>query len=193
MSNVKAESPVLDAFESAVAASLAAAADKRASSTSSPTLRRKWTEANVITSPAWMLEGRTFAAATGAACGSPQFVTRDIRPPPDDGYSASKRRVMLAGLAPQPHPRRCSLYAISFRFDCTSIARIFRRPGAERAERAREHALLRHQRRLGQGRRPGRPHGRRRALSVARRRGRSGRAHLARLSEHADHRRGAGR
>jgi hypothetical protein len=28
-------------------------------------------------------------------------------------------------------------HAISFRFDCTSIARIFRRPGAERAERAR--------------------------------------------------------
>jgi hypothetical protein len=32
---------------------------------------RKRTEANMITSPAWMLDGRTFAAATGAARGSP--------------------------------------------------------------------------------------------------------------------------
>jgi hypothetical protein len=69
-------------------------------------IRRKRTEANMITSPAWMLEGRTFAAATGAACGSPQFVTRDIRPPPDDGDGASKRCVMLAALAPKPDPRR---------------------------------------------------------------------------------------
>jgi hypothetical protein len=72
-------------------------------------IRRKWTEANMITSPAWMLEGRTFTAATGAACGSPQFVARDIRPPPDDGDGASNRRVMLAALAPKPDPRRSSL------------------------------------------------------------------------------------
>jgi hypothetical protein len=72
-------------------------------------IRRKRTEANMITSPAWMLEGRTFAAATGATCGSPQFVTGDIRPPPDDGDGASKRRVMLAALAPKPDPRRSSL------------------------------------------------------------------------------------
>ena len=43
-------------------------------------------------------------------------------------------------------------HAIPFRFDCTCIARIFRRPGAERA---REHALFRYQRRPRQGRRPG--------------------------------------
>src|SRR5690242_15607435 len=133
MSNVKAESLAIDAFESAVAASLAAAADRNhgrmiASRNSHEStsvcrrqvvdvsgragggvnlvtdIRRKRTEANMITSPAWMLEGRTFAAATGAACGSPQFVTRYIRPPPDDGDGASKRCVMLAALAPQPHP-----------------------------------------------------------------------------------------
>ena len=93
MSNVKAESPVLDAFESVVwGVNLVI------------DIRRKRTEANMVTRPAWMLEGRTFAAATGAACGSPQFVTRDIRPPPDDGDGASKRRVMLAALAPKPHP-----------------------------------------------------------------------------------------
>ena len=110
MSNVKAETPVLDAFESVVAASLAAAADERAVGVNLVTdIRRKRTEANIITSPAWMLEGRTFAAATGAACGSPQFVTRYIRPPPDDGDGASKRRVMLAALAPKPDPRRSSL------------------------------------------------------------------------------------
>ena len=110
MSNVKAESPVLDAFESVVAASLAAAADERAVGVNLVIdIRRKRTEANMITSPAWMLEGRTFAAATGAACGSPQFVTRDIRPPPEDGDGASKRRVVLAALAPKPDPRCCSL------------------------------------------------------------------------------------
>jgi hypothetical protein len=32
---------------------------------------RKWIEANVIAGPTWMLDGRTFAAATGAARGSP--------------------------------------------------------------------------------------------------------------------------
>ena len=32
---------------------------------------RKRIEANMIAGPAWMLEGRAFAAATGAACGSP--------------------------------------------------------------------------------------------------------------------------
>ena len=110
MSNVKAEIPVLDAFESAVAGSLAAAADEGAVGVNlAIDIRRKWTEANMITSPAWMLEGRTFAAATGAACGSPQFITRDIRPPPDDGDGTGKRRVMLAALAPKPDPRRSSL------------------------------------------------------------------------------------
>jgi hypothetical protein len=87
----KKESPLLDAFESVVAASLAAAADERMVGLNLVIDIRKWTKANMITSPAWMLEGRTFAAATGAACGSPQFVTRDIRPPPDDGDGASKR------------------------------------------------------------------------------------------------------
>jgi hypothetical protein len=105
----KKESPLLDAFESVVAASLAAAADERMVGLNLVIDIRKWTKANMITSPAWMLEGRTFAAATGAACGSPQFVTRDIRPPPDDGDGASKRRVMLAALAPKPDPRRSSL------------------------------------------------------------------------------------
>ena len=72
MSNVKAESIVLDAFESAVAASLAAAADERAVGVNLVTdIRRKRTEANMIASPAWMLEGRTFTAATSAAHGGP--------------------------------------------------------------------------------------------------------------------------
>jgi hypothetical protein len=32
---------------------------------------RKWIEANMVACPAWMLDGRTFAAATSAACGRP--------------------------------------------------------------------------------------------------------------------------
>ena len=68
MSNVKAKSPILDAFESAVAASLAAAADERVVGVNLVIdTRRKRTEANMIASPAWMLEGRTFTAATSAA------------------------------------------------------------------------------------------------------------------------------
>jgi hypothetical protein len=68
MSKAKKESPILDAFESAVAASLAAAADERAVGVNLVIdIRRKRTEANMITSPAWMLEGRTFTAATSAA------------------------------------------------------------------------------------------------------------------------------
>ena len=110
MSQVKIESPVLDAFESVVAGSLAGAADEGAVGVNFVIdIRRKRTETNMIAGPAWMLDGRTFAAATGAARGSPQFVTRDIRPPPDDGDGASKRRVVLAALAPKPDPRRSSL------------------------------------------------------------------------------------
>ena len=70
---------------------------------------RKRLEANMIAGPAWMLDGRTFTAATGAARGRPQFIAGGVRPPQDDGYSASKRRMMLTALTPQPHPRRCSL------------------------------------------------------------------------------------
>jgi hypothetical protein len=32
---------------------------------------RKRTEANMVSGPTWMLDGRTFAAAPGAARGSP--------------------------------------------------------------------------------------------------------------------------
>jgi hypothetical protein len=68
MSNLKAESPVLDAFESVVAGSLAAAGDEGAVGVNFVIdIRRKRTEADVITGPAWMLEGRTFTAATSAA------------------------------------------------------------------------------------------------------------------------------
>jgi len=56
----------------------------------------------MIASPAWALEGRAFAAATGAAGAGAQFVASSIRPPPDDGDSASEWCVMLAALAPQP-------------------------------------------------------------------------------------------
>jgi hypothetical protein len=53
------------------AASLAAAADERAVGVNLVIdIRRKRTEANMIASPAWMLDGRTFSAATGAAHGS---------------------------------------------------------------------------------------------------------------------------
>jgi NADH:ubiquinone oxidoreductase subunit K len=52
----------------ATGTSLAAAVDERAVGVNLVIdIRRKRTEANMITSPAWMLEGRTFAAATGAA------------------------------------------------------------------------------------------------------------------------------
>jgi hypothetical protein len=34
-------------------------------------IRRKWTEANMIAGPAWMLDRRTFATATGATRGRP--------------------------------------------------------------------------------------------------------------------------
>src|SRR5262245_19731968 len=75
--------------------------------------RRRWSEtieADVIVAgPSWPLEGRAFAAATGAACTSAQPVARSIRPPQDDRDSAGQRRVMLASLAPQPDPRRRSL------------------------------------------------------------------------------------
>jgi hypothetical protein len=30
-------------------------------------IRRKWTEANMITGPAWMLDGRAFIPTTGTA------------------------------------------------------------------------------------------------------------------------------
>jgi hypothetical protein len=69
MSNVKAESPVLDAFESVVAASLAATADERAVGVNLVIdIRRKRTEANMIASPAWML---------GVAPLLPQLVQRE--------------------------------------------------------------------------------------------------------------------
>ena len=70
---------------------------------------RKRQEADMIAAPTWMLEGGTFAPAISAARASTQFVTTDIRPPPDDGHGASKWRMMLAALAPQPHPRCRSL------------------------------------------------------------------------------------
>jgi hypothetical protein len=70
---------------------------------------RKRAEADVIAGPAWMLEGCTFAAATGAARTSAQLIAWGIRPPPDDGDRASERRVMLTPLAPYPYPRRRSL------------------------------------------------------------------------------------
>jgi hypothetical protein len=35
---------------------------------------RKRIEADMIAGPAWMLEGHSFAAATGAACAGTQFV-----------------------------------------------------------------------------------------------------------------------
>jgi NADH:ubiquinone oxidoreductase subunit K len=51
---------------------LAAAADERAVGVNLVIdIRRKRTEANMIASPAWMLEGRTFTAATSAAHGGP--------------------------------------------------------------------------------------------------------------------------
>jgi hypothetical protein len=57
-------------------------------------------------------------------------------------YSGCAERVREARAAPHQAKREVDHevtdeHAISFRFDCTSIARIFRRPGAERAERAR--------------------------------------------------------
>jgi len=70
---------------------------------------RQRIEADVIAGPAWTLECRTFSATTGTACAGTQFVTGGVRAPQDDGGSASQRRVMLAALAPQPHPRCRSL------------------------------------------------------------------------------------
>jgi len=53
MSKAKKELPILDAFESVVAVSLAAAADARAVGVNLVIdIRRKRTEANMITSPA---------------------------------------------------------------------------------------------------------------------------------------------
>jgi hypothetical protein len=66
-------------------------------------------EANVITCPTRMLDGRSLAAATGATRRSPQFVAGGLRPPQDDGDSASERSVVLTTLAPKPDPRRCSM------------------------------------------------------------------------------------
>jgi hypothetical protein len=66
-------------------------------------------EANVITSPAWMLECCAFAAATGAARAVRSLSLEAPGPPQDDGHSAGERRMMLTALAPKPDPRRCSL------------------------------------------------------------------------------------
>ena len=61
---------------------------------------RKGLEANMIACPAWVLEGCSFAAATGAACAGTQFIAGGVRPPQDDRDSASQRRAMLATLTP---------------------------------------------------------------------------------------------
>jgi hypothetical protein len=99
MSDPQFESISLDAFESVVGASLAAAADRklwmhrqrfsgecisvcrrqvvdvwgraRGGLNLVTDIRRKRIEANMIAGPAWMLDGCTFAAATGTACGRP--------------------------------------------------------------------------------------------------------------------------
>jgi hypothetical protein len=70
---------------------------------------RKRIEADMITGPAWTLEGRAFSAAISTTCAGAQFVARSILPPQDEGDRARQRRVMLAALTPEPDPRRCSL------------------------------------------------------------------------------------
>ena len=70
---------------------------------------RKRPEANMIAGPVGTLEARTFLAATRAACTSAQLVAGSIWPPSDDSDRASKRRVVLAALTPQPHPRSRSM------------------------------------------------------------------------------------
>jgi hypothetical protein len=65
----------------------------------------------VVARPAGTLEARTFLAATRAACTSAQLVAGSIWSPSDDSDRASKRRVVLAALTPQPHTHgvdRCS-------------------------------------------------------------------------------------
>ncbi len=74
--------------------------------------------------------------------------------------------------------------AVSFRVGYSSIAWILRRASAKLAKRSGEYAFLRYQRGLRQGRGPRRARWRGRALPVTRRRGRCGRAYVARLSEH---------
>lgn len=59
-------------------------------------------KADMIASPSGMLEGGAFRAAISAAGSDAEFVSGGIWPPADDRHSASKRRVMLAALAPQP-------------------------------------------------------------------------------------------
>ncbi len=70
---------------------------------------RERQEADMIATPTWMLEGRTFAAATSAARTNTQFVAGSVRSPQDDGDGAGERCMMLAALTPQPHPRSRSL------------------------------------------------------------------------------------
>jgi len=67
---------------------------------------RERIEADIIAGPAWTLNGRAFRTATRAACASAQLVAGSIWSPSDDSDRASKRRVMLATLTPQPHPGR---------------------------------------------------------------------------------------
>jgi len=63
----------------------------------------------MIVGPSWMLQCRAPTAAAGASRAGAEFVARSGRSPSDDGNSASERRMVLAALAPQPHPRRRSL------------------------------------------------------------------------------------
>jgi hypothetical protein len=54
----------------------------------------------MIASPPRTLEGCTFAAANSTAGATAEFITRGMRSPQDDRDCASKRRMMLAALAP---------------------------------------------------------------------------------------------
>jgi len=53
-----------------------------------------------------MLDRRTLVAARGAAGALPQPVARRDCTPPDDGDRTGQRRMVLAAIAPEPHPQR---------------------------------------------------------------------------------------
>lgn len=73
------------------------------------TTDRKRLKADMIASPARMLDARALAAACSATRTLAQAIARRLCAPPDDGNGTGKRRMVLAALTPKPDPGRRSL------------------------------------------------------------------------------------
>jgi hypothetical protein len=81
----------------------------RADSSAFSSWDREWQEAHIGATPARMLDGRAFLAASRTAGALPQLVARCVSAPPNYCDGTSERRVMWTSLAIDPHPRRGAL------------------------------------------------------------------------------------